>query len=96
MRNFDAAKHREIFEIIHPYIMSPEDIEEVAQAGDQIQDLWLVSFAVTQKGMIGTTLSYYTKQYFQYFSRVKALFQTISMAPLWGFLLDRRSCNGKL
>ena len=25
----DKAKRREIFEIIHPYIMSPEDMEEV-------------------------------------------------------------------
>ncbi len=43
------------------------------EAGDQVKDLWLESFIATQKGMIGTTLSYYTNQYFQYFFPSKGL-----------------------
>ena len=66
----DKANHRIMFETIHPYTMSPEDMAEITapEAGDQVKDLWLESFTATQKEMIGTTLNYYAKQYFQYFS----------------------------
>jgi hypothetical protein len=57
----DKAKRRDKFEIIHPYIMSAEDMAEVEKAGDRGKDLWLESFTAPQKGMIGTTLFYYTK-----------------------------------
>ena len=60
----DKRKRREVFEIIHPYTLSEEDMEEVAEAGEQQIELWLESFTATQKGLLGTTLSYYTKQYF--------------------------------
>ena len=60
----DKANRREVFEIIHPYIMSPADMEEVEAAGDQVKDLWLESFTATQKGMICTALSYFNKAVF--------------------------------
>ena len=88
----DKARRREVFEIIHPYIMSPADMEEVEEAGVEVKDLSLESFTATQKGMLGTTLSYYTKQYFQYFFPSKGLIPNNK----YGYLVDRRSCNGKL
>ena len=66
--------------------MSPEDMEEVAEAGDQVKDLWLESFTAIQKGMpvVGTTLSYYTKQYFQYFFPSKDLIPNNKYGSLVG------------
>ncbi len=61
----DKTKRRDRFKIIHPYIMSPEDIAEVEESGNRVEDLWLESFTATQKGMIGTTPNFCTKQYFQ-------------------------------
>ena len=80
----DKRKRKEVFEIIHPYIMSPADMEEVEEAGVEVKDLWLESFTATQKGMIGTTLSYYTKQYFQYFFPSRGLIPNNKYGSLVG------------
>ena len=79
----DKADRRNIFETIHPYIMSPEDMAEVAETGDQVKDLWLESFTA-QKGIIGTTHSYYTKQYFQYLFPSKGLIPNNKYGSLVG------------
>jgi hypothetical protein len=40
----DKQMRRNVFDIIHPYIMSPDDMIVVQVAGDQIKDLWLETF----------------------------------------------------
>ena len=63
----DKRSRKDVFDIIHPYTLSAADMEEVVAAGEQQIELWLESFTATQKGLLGTTLSFYSKQYFQYF-----------------------------
>lgn len=61
----DCIKRREIFNIIKPYVFSEEDIEQIQQATPQMLDLWLESFAMSQKGMLFTSLQRMVKDEFR-------------------------------
>ncbi len=60
----DKKMRRNVFDIIHPYIMSPDDMVVVQEAGDQIKDRWLETFTNSQKVMIHSTLNATAKSYF--------------------------------
>ena len=53
----DMRKRREVFEIIHPYILSA-NMEEVAEAGEQQIELWLESFTSERIALHDTQLLY--------------------------------------
>ena len=57
----DKKMRRDVFDVIHPYVMSAADMAEVALAGQQVLDLWLETFTNSQKVMIGTTLNWEAK-----------------------------------
>lgn len=52
----DHGRRQEIFEIISPYVMSRDDINVVLKTPATVRQLWLESFAMTQKGMLVTKL----------------------------------------
>ena len=80
----DKRSRKDVFDIIHPYTLSAADMEEVMEAGEQQIELWLESFTATQKGLLGTTLSHDSKQYFQYFFPSKALIPNSKFGSLVG------------
>ena len=80
----DKRKRKEVFEVIHYYTLSAADMEEVVAAGEQQIELWLENFTATQKGLLGTTLSFYSKQYFQYFFPSKGLIPNNKYGSLVG------------
>ena len=95
----DKQMLRDVFDVIYPYIMSPEEMMEVEQDGDQVKNHWLETFTNSQKVMISTTLNGEANQYFPFstvFCHVKAIFHPSIMAPLGDLGLDSRSCIGKL
>jgi len=61
----ECIRRREIFNIIKPYVFSNENIEYVKQATPQMLDLWLESFAMSQKGMLFTSLQKVVKDVFR-------------------------------
>ena len=63
----DKKMRRDVFDVIHPYVMSEADMAEVAAAGHQVLDLWLETFTNSQKVMIGSTLNAEAKRYFNRF-----------------------------
>ncbi len=66
-KTHDKQMCRDVFNIIHPYIMSCEDMDVVEQAGDQINDCWLETFTNPQKVMLSSTLNTVGKAYFDRF-----------------------------
>ncbi len=52
----DQVLRFEVFDIIHPYCLSPEDMEIVNESGPITKILWLETFTNTQKGLLGTSL----------------------------------------
>jgi len=51
-RNPDAnLKRKAVYDIISPYIFSPQEIEIVAEAPQKQFDLWLESFTASLKGV---------------------------------------------
>ena len=60
----DKQMRRGVFDIIHPFIMSPDDKVEVQQAEDQFKDIWLEAFTNSQKVMINSTLNAEAKSFF--------------------------------
>jgi hypothetical protein len=52
----DIMLRNMIFDIIHPYCLSPEDMKIVNEADHRKKTLWLETFTNTQKGIIGTSL----------------------------------------
>jgi hypothetical protein len=52
----DQELRFEVFDIIHPYCLSPEDMEIVNGVDSMTKVLWLETFTNTQKGLLGTSL----------------------------------------
>ncbi len=61
----DQELRFEVFEIIHPYCLSPEDMEIVNGADLITKALWLETFTNTQKGMLGTSILSLAKDQFR-------------------------------
>jgi hypothetical protein len=52
-RSMTAINQRnEIFEIIHPYVLSADDLDTVQQTHPGIKGLWLETFTNSLKGML--------------------------------------------
>ena len=54
-----------IFDIIHPYCLSPEDMKVVNEADHRVKNVWLETFTNTQKGIIGTSFLNLAKDEFR-------------------------------
>ena len=63
----DKKMRRDVFDVIHSYVMSADDMAEVDLAGEQVKDLWLETFTNSQKVRIGSTLNAEAKKYFNCF-----------------------------
>ena len=61
----DQELRFEVFDIIHPYCLSPEDMEIVNGVDPMTKVLWLETFTNTQKGMLGTSLLSLAKDQFR-------------------------------
>ena len=61
----DQELRFEVFDIIHPYCLSPEDMEIVNGVDSMTKVLWLETFTNTQKGMLGTSLLSLAKDRFR-------------------------------
>lgn len=61
----DQVLRNQIFDIIHPYCLSPDDLKFVNEADSREKTLWLETFTNTQKGMIGTSLLGLAKDQFR-------------------------------
>ena len=80
----DKKMRRKIFDVIAPYIMSPDDMVVVQQAGDQIKDLWLETFTNSQKVMINSTLNAEAKSFCDHFFPGKGNIPSVKYANLLG------------
>ena len=61
----DQVLRLEVFNIIHPYCLSPEDMEIVNESDPITKILWLETFTNTQKGLLGTSLFALAKSQFR-------------------------------
>jgi hypothetical protein len=61
----DQVLRVEVFDIIHPYCLSPDDLEIVNEADVITKTLWLETFTNTQKGLLGTSLLGLAKDQFR-------------------------------
>ena len=61
----DQELRFEVFDIIHPYCLSPEDMEIVNGAELNTKVMWLETFTNMQKEMLGTRLLYINLHYFK-------------------------------
>ena len=80
----DKQMCRKVCDIIHSYVMSPDDMVEAQQAGDQIKDLWLETFTSSQKVMISSTLNAEAKSFFDRFFPGKGSIPSAKYANLVG------------
>jgi hypothetical protein len=60
----DKQMRRNVFDIKHPCIVSPDDMVVVQQAGDRIKDFWIETFTNSQKVTITSTLNALAKSFF--------------------------------
>jgi hypothetical protein len=64
-RSMTAINQRnEIFEIIHPYVLSADDLVTVQQTQPGIKGLWLETFTNSLKGMLHNNLNINAKHEF--------------------------------
>ena len=64
-RSMTAINQRnEIFEIIHPYVLSADDLDTVQQTHPGIKGLWLETFTNSLKGMLHNNLNINAKHEF--------------------------------
>ena len=61
----DQLLRERVYNIIAPYCMSKEDMEEVEAFSERERNLWLESFTNTQKGLIFTSLFSNAKDWFR-------------------------------
>ena len=86
----DQILRDRIFNLIAPYCLSTEDMEEVETFSRREMDVWLQSFTNTQKGVIFTSLLSNAKEWFRkkYFPSAGA-YPATSYAELLGLPAGR-------
>ena len=87
----DIMLRNMIFDIIHPYCLSPEDMKIVNEADHREKNLWLETFTNTQKGIIGTSFLNLAKDEFRSsFSPTTAHILHHFMASSWDSRLENQ------
>ncbi len=61
----DQILRDRIFNMIAPYCLSTEDMEDLETFSERERDVWLQSFTNTQKGVIFTSLLSNAKEWFR-------------------------------
>ena len=57
-----VSRRQKIYDIIAPYVLSAEDMKEIAEAPRQLKELWLESLANTNRTMVHTNTQRATKE----------------------------------
>ena len=60
----EVLARQELFDIIHPYVLSAEDMKIVNREDEHVRALWFETFTNAQKGVLLTSLGILSKEEF--------------------------------